>query len=310
MDLKNIQYMFKLEELGNVSAASKQLYISQSTLSLFLKKYEEDLGFPIFQRTKTGLKLTYEGSQYLDTARQMLALEKEMRDRLQDDSNTMSGSIIFALSSQRAPFILPHILPDFCRKYPNVDVEIVEGRTKELEFRLQKGDINLGLLIPPIRTKNLEIEEIMQEEILLAVPQSMELQEVHCRNGKMPWLDLHTLNDATFILHDTNNRLHDFENNLFQQQRFTPYKSLSYRNTDLLAKLASEGMGITFIPDTFVEPSYRLNYYSIGENGCFRPLALAYPALGYQSNAVRKFSEMLKDTLLERQKLLHEQYNR
>ena len=64
MDIKNIRYLFAIEELKSISAAAKRLYISQPTLSQFLKKYEDDLGYPIFIRTKQGLKLTREAVSY------------------------------------------------------------------------------------------------------------------------------------------------------------------------------------------------------------------------------------------------------
>ena len=109
MDIKNIRYLFAIEELKSISAAAKRLYISQPTLSQFLKKYEDDLGYPIFIRTKQGLKLTREGTVFLDTAREILRLERDMRSRLADEAGTVSGSVIFAVSAQRAPLSLIHI---------------------------------------------------------------------------------------------------------------------------------------------------------------------------------------------------------
>lgn len=301
MDLKNIEYLFTLEELGSVSAASKRLYIAQPTLSQFLKKYENDLGYPIFYRTKSGLKVTSEGRLFLDTARQMLSLEQAMRNQLADQSGTMSGTVIFALSPQRAPYVLPHILPEFSRRYSNVTVKIIEGRTKDLEFRIQHGDIHCGILIPPLHTTSIDYEVFMKEEILLGVPKSLDLEPfANHQPGKLPWLDIRQLESHTFLLHDPSNRLRDFSNELFHSYHFEPAHTLEFKNMGLLARLASAGMGIVFLPETFIEPEYDLNYYSIGPEGRFRSLALGYP-VGYRSNAVIKFSEMLKNALCKKQ---------
>lgn len=301
MDIKNIDYLFALEELGSVSAASKRLYIAQPTLSQFLKKYEEYLGYPIFLRTKSGLKLTSEGKLFLDTARQMIALEQEMRNRLSDISDAMSGTVVFALSSQRAPFVLPLVLPEFSRRYPNVTIKIVEGRTKDLEYRLQHGDINCGLLIPPLHNPALDYEVFMKEEILLAAPKNLSLeQHLHYRPGQIPWIDIRDLDAQTFLLHDTSNRLRDFSNELFRSYDFQPSKSMEFKNMVLLSRLASAGMGLVFLPETFIDPSYQLNYYSIGPEGAFRSLALGYPS-GYRPTSVVRFSDMLKDVLLSKQ---------
>lgn len=301
MDLKNIEYLFTLEELGSVSAAAKKLYIAQPTLSQFLKKYENDLGYPIFCRTKSGLKLTQEGQFYLDTARQMLNLEQNMRNRLADQGETLSGTVVFALSSQRAPYVLPHILPEFSRRYPNVTVKIIEGKTKDLEFRIQNGDIHCGILIPPLHTTAIDYEVFMKEEILLGVPKAFNLDALANHTpGKLPWLNMKELASYPFLLHDTSNRLRDFSNELFHSCDFEPAHALEFKSTELIARLASAGMGIAFLAETFIEPEYDLNYYSIGEKGCFRSLALGYP-VGYRSHAVIKFSEMLKHALYKKQ---------
>ena len=93
----------------------------------------------------------------------------------------------------------------------------------------------------------------------------------------------------------------DFAVELFSRYGFKPANQRTYRNLTLIARLASAGLGITFLPETFADPSYRLDYYSIGETGCFRPLALGYPYARYRSNAVTRFAALLKETLLAEQ---------
>lgn len=310
MDIKNINYLFAIEELKSISAASKRLYISQPTLSQFLKKYEDDLGSPIFIRTKQGLKLTGEGRIFLDTARNILELERDMRNRLADMTENLNGTIVFAVSAQRAPFLLPHVLPEFSRRYPQMKVNIVEKRTKDLEYELQKGSIDLGILIPPLTNHALDCEVFMDEEIVLAVPRDMPLTaQIHRQPGRLPWIDPKELADNTFLLYDINNRLYDFANELFSRCQFRPARSLTFQNLTLIARLASAGMGITFLPETFTDPSYQLDYYSIGGEGCSRPLALGYPFSHYRSVGVRQFSMLLKETLLAEQAAFRKRYS-
>lgn len=304
MDIKNIHYLFALEEYGNVSAASGKLYISQPTLSQFLKKYEEYLGYTIFIRTKEGLKLTQEGQIFLDTARRIIKMEQDMQAQLADASNKMTGKITFALSAQRAHSVLPLVLPKFTQQYPNITVEIAEGHTKSLEYQLQKGNISLAFLVPPLNNPALPCETFMREEMFLAVPKGLHPRlEIHQSQGHMPWVELtKPLEDYLFILADPSYRTRDFTNEVFQRYDFVPKRTMTFRNINLLAKLASSGMGLTILPETFIDPGYDLDYYSIGEKGCFRSLALGYPPYGYRSAAVRKFADMLTEELCLRQK--------
>ena len=142
----------------------------------------------------------------------------------------------------------------------------------------------------------------MDEEIVLAAPKGSPLPaEIHRVPGRLPWIDLGELADCPFLLYDINNRLYDFANDLFDSCGFRPTSSRTFRNLTLIARLASEGLGVTFLPETFVDPSYQLDYYSIGEEGCFRPLALGFPSAKYRSAAVARFAELLKETLLAEQ---------
>lgn len=77
---------------------------------------------------------------------------------------------------------------------------------------------------------------------------------------------------------------------------------------ELLSRLASAGMGIAFVPETFTRPEYQLDYYSIGPEGHFRSLAIGY-ANGYRSKAVIKFSEMVKETLCNKQQEFRQAHN-
>lgn len=311
IDMKNIGYLFAIEELGSVSAAARRLFISQPTLSQFLKKYEEELGCPIFIRTSQGLLLTPEGALFLETARSILRLEQDMKNRLSDMSETMTGSVTFAVSAQRAPMLLPTFLPDFCKSYPGIDVKIVEGRTKNLEHELKKGALDLGILIPSPATEIPSMEMVLEEEIVLAVPADLAIHgKIHREPGRLPWIDLCQLADAAFLLCDINNRLYDFANELFRQCHFTPGRTMTFKNLTLIAQLASAGMGVTFLPEGFIRPEYHLKYYSIGPEGCRRTLALGYPTDRYRPGAVEIFSGFVKEALLRQQRDFHETYQK
>lgn len=300
MDLKYIHYLETIAMVKNISAAARQLYISQPTLSQCLKKYEDDLGYPIFARTKQGLRLTREGEIFMDTALKMKNLERSMENQLNDTSHMVSGKVIFGVSAHRAPFLLPSILPEVRRQYPNITVEIVEGRTRELEYDLLVGRIDVGILIPPLQSRDIPHDIFLEEEIFLAVPKAYDTQQfAHMREGNMPWMSLDSLKNYPFLLHDSRNRLFEFTQELFAKESFTPKESSTFRSIATVSSLAAAGMGVTLLPETFVTANDQLDYYSIGPKGYFRPLALGYPPNFYRSHTTRMFSELVVRLLKE-----------
>ena len=309
MELKYIHYLQAIAARKSISAAARVLYVSQPTLSQCLKKYEEELGYPIFSRTKQGLIPTREGQIFLDTATRMQSLERSMRNRLEDESQSISGTVVFGLSSNRAPFLLPLVLPEFHRRYPQIQVRIVEGRTRDLEHALEQGTIDLGFLIPPLRSPEISYEVFGQEELLLAVPRAYQLGELaHRKEGGLPWVALKDLADYPFLLYDTHNRLCDFIQELFLRESFSPGKSLTFHSIATISSLASAGMGVTVLPEMFAASHFQLDYYSIGPEGCCRQLSLGYPPHLYRSRPARLFARILAETLAKERESFRKQY--
>lgn len=308
MDLKYIHYIQAIAKHKNISSAAKELYISQPTLSQCLKKYEEELGYPIFSRTKQGLLLTREGEIFLNTARQMQNLERSMKNQLNDTDASLSGSVVFGLSSRRVPFLLPIVLPAFQKKYPQITVTITEGRTKDLSYSLMQGNVDVGFLIPPLLI-DIPCHIFSKEEIFLAVPKKYHTRHLaHPKADSLPWVHLSDFSQYPFLLYDDSNRLHDFTNELFLQESFHPKETTTFHSVVANIRLAAAGMGITVIPEMLLEPHYELDYYSIGPEGCFRSMALGYPPHLYRSHPTELFSKFLMETIIGHQKTLRAAY--
>lgn len=309
MDLKYVSYIQAIARAGSVTAAARELYMTQPALSMSLKKYEEELGYPIFLRTSRGLTLTREGEIFLDTASRMLGLERAMFSRLSDDSGEMEGHVIFGLSQNRAPWMLPQILPAYHGRYPKVRLELVEGRTKELVHKLERGEIDLGFLIPPLESREIACEQFMKEELLFAVPKAYGITtEGRVSASGLPWLTLEELADYPFLLYHEDNRVQDFVRELFQNSRLYPEQRMIVGGIASLARLASSGMGAAVLPEGFIEPQFELDYFSIGQEGYFRDLALGYPSDTYRSRPVQLFAEMVVEVMQENHRVLQKRY--
>lgn len=88
MNTKPLKYIVVIAEEQNLTKAAKRLFISQSTLSLYLRKLEADLGLSLFERSKNRLVITPAGRLYAETARTLLELETELYKELQRSQNS------------------------------------------------------------------------------------------------------------------------------------------------------------------------------------------------------------------------------
>nr|MCR5371699.1 LysR family transcriptional regulator [Clostridium sp.] len=198
MEYKAFQYVLKIAELGNLTRAANELYVSQPSLSHYIARVEQEVGTPLFQRGVSPMRLTPAGEKYAETARMILALDKRMQQDISDIVNQKTGIIMLGMSHARASFLLPHVMPTFHRKYPGVDIRTTEARSDLLETYLAKGTCDLGVMPLPLSGKNdLESEVLFREELLLV--SGKELPHETDSSGR-EYVDFSVCQDAEFTL--------------------------------------------------------------------------------------------------------------
>ena len=128
---------------GSFSKAAQKLFLTQPALSIAIRKIEEEIGMPLFDRHYKPLRLTAAGEIYVDTAKKVLLLEQEQRQRLNDIKNLVTGSIRLGGTHYLNAYILPEILASFSRKYPGVKLDIMERSAYELSVMLAERQLDL-----------------------------------------------------------------------------------------------------------------------------------------------------------------------
>lgn len=130
MNVKSLKYFITIAEEQNLTKAAKRLFVSQSTLSLFLRKLEEEAGLPLFDRSKNKLTITPAGRLYAETARELLRMEEEMYEKL--NINRKARTLNIGISSLMVMSVFSHTISSFTRQAPNFTVNITEGRAVAL----------------------------------------------------------------------------------------------------------------------------------------------------------------------------------
>ena len=146
MNLKRAHYIEAIYEAGGVTAAAKKLFVSQPSLSQTVRLVERELGIAIFERGVSPPKLTYAGEKYLETARAMTAQEKQLNSILENIRNEEQGCLRLGVSIQRGMQLLPLVLPEFSRRYPDVQLLLEERGSELLEKNVDKGRLDLALV--------------------------------------------------------------------------------------------------------------------------------------------------------------------
>lgn len=145
MNLKQALYLKTIAECGSVTAAAKELGVSQPSLSQMLRHVEDAAELALFDRSVSPFRLTYAGERYLQAARTMLAANEQLENQLREIRCEESGRLRLGISAARGLQVLPLVIPAFSKAYPDVVVELTECGSDLLDAMIQQGKLDLAL---------------------------------------------------------------------------------------------------------------------------------------------------------------------
>lgn len=151
--------LIKIAELGSISKAAAALDYSQPGLSYIMSSFEEELGFKLFVRKRSGIKLTEDGKKVLKYCREMLDAENKINDLIIAKDMMSSGIIkIGAFASALVSFI-PKAVKEFSSRYPNVNIHIEEYQAENMGDDLKTGRIDIAFIASKVTPSADEVLE-------------------------------------------------------------------------------------------------------------------------------------------------------
>ncbi len=171
MDSRELKYIQAVAEYKNMTRAAKELFISQSALSHYVKSVEDRLGVPLFDRSTFPLCPTPAGQSYLESARRILLEEDRFEKELRDITSHMNGKLRIGMALDRVSYMLPRLAPRFAKLYPGIELSVSSGSGQSLLEELRKGDTDLVFLSDGMdfAQQGLRSELLYTEEMVLAV---------------------------------------------------------------------------------------------------------------------------------------------
>ena len=275
MDLNKLNYIIVIAEEKSFSKAAKKLFISQPALSQYVSTIENELNMKIFDRNKYPIKLTVAGEVFIKNAKELLNLKAKMIRDINSSTKVFSGTLKIGISPFRSPYILPNILSQMKKLYPDIKLFIVEKYAKELEKLLEKGDIDIAIMSLPFTSKTLSFKEFCDEETYIITPKT-EYYSNLSENGE---ISLEKLKDEQFILPSKKIKAREKIDLLFYNNHLFPQIFLEAETQETILSFVHVGLGIGFASKMSLNHrdwKKDLNVYSIKEEKIFRKFAVVY----------------------------------
>jgi len=173
--ITQLEYIVAVDTHRNFAKAAAHCFITQPTLSMQIKKLEQQLGVLIFDRSKKPVKPTKVGEKVIAQARNSIHSLARIQEIIQDSKGDIEGGLRIGIIPTLAPYLLPGFVTSMVKNYPKTQLIIEELLSEQILERLNNDLLDIGIMVPPAgnRFKSLPL---FQEEFLLYFSDSHRLQ--------------------------------------------------------------------------------------------------------------------------------------
>lgn len=308
------KYVYEVYKERSFTKAAQNLYISQPSLSARIKKIEEIVGEPLFDRSTTPLQLTEVGKVYIEAAEEITQIEQRVENYINDLAGLKTGNLAVGASTLFAAYVVPSLITQFNQKFPDVHIQLIEGNTAELEEML--GSNALDFVIDNYHYDSIlyNKELYCEENILLAVPKHFAINEElgmyqlsykniknkNYLNQKYPAVPLGRFADLPFIMLTQGNDTRTRGDRLCRNVGFKPNIVLEFNQQSTAYMASSTQLGATFISDILLSqlPAFEnLVYYKLDGEEAKRKVFFYYKTHKYKTRVMEEFIRMMHEQI-------------
>lgn len=303
-DLKAYEYIDAIVRQGSYSKAAKKLFISQPSLSQYIIRLEEELDCEIFLRKTLPIRLTEFGKILYEKLATINLIKKSIKTSVEDIKNLNAGAITVGCLNYHCICIMASLLPIFKEKYPNIEINILEGTLLELERYAVEGKTDFSILIEPLSSPNLNTEILTKEDILIVANEKNRLSKMHpcsADSDSCATVNISDLEDEEFIILQQGKKLRKTFQEISALMKKPPKIILETNDVINSIVLASCGMGIALATDMLLKirtASMPIRYFKLSAPLKERIVVAAYNSSYDLSKASRMFLDVLKEYLL------------
>ena len=262
MTLQQLRYIVAIDDHRHFGKAAEACGLTQSTLSLMVKKLEEELDVRIFDRDAHPVAPTAVGRQVIDRAKVILYNAEQLVEMTRSEKEALSGPLKVALISSVAPTLVPSLFKYIGERYPSIDLQAEEMLSDTVKDKLRKAEVDMGILVGPVREPNLLEIPLYYERFLAYVsPDNPAYAQEEIQSSFLRTQPIWIIRDGLRQLVPQ-----DVKEGSFTYERF-----FEGGRVGILIQIVNENGGITFIPETHA----RMILFS--QQRCIRPVVNPVP---------------------------------
>lgn len=246
MTLQQLEYILAVNQFRHFAKAAEYCRVTQPTLSAMIQKLEEELDTRIFDRNQQPVCPTPVGILIIEQAQKILVQANRIKNIIEEEKHSLTGTFKLGILPTVAPYLLPRFFPQLMKKYPDLDIRVIEMKTNDIKKALQTGEIDAGIVASLAGMEELQQTPLFYEQFFVYVSRkdilfNSEVIRTSDLNGEQLWL----LDEG-----------HCFRDQLmrFCQMKSARASQLAYHlgSMETFMRMVESGKGVTFIPELAV----------------------------------------------------------
>ena len=166
MNLQQLQYIVAVDEHRHFQRAADACFITPATLSMMIKKLEQELNITIFDRAKHPVAPTTIGEQIIEKAKTVLYHVKDLENTVKSNNEEIAGEIRIAIIPTLAPYLSHLFLPSLIKKYPDLNIKLYEWNTDQIIESLNHDRLDIGIAATPLSRAEINETPMFYEKLV------------------------------------------------------------------------------------------------------------------------------------------------
>ena len=244
MSLRKYTAYLRTIETGSITQAANDLGYTQSAVSKMISDLESDWGVTLLTRNHSGIEISSEGIALLPTIREIIKDYEDLTFAVSELHGTQAGTLRIGSFTSLSTSVLPAILKSFHAKYPNIQIQLLNGEYNEISDWLRRGVVDCGFLVTPV-SNEFDMAFLLRDSFVAILPLDHPMAKADC-------FPLAQLPNECFI---NLKEIQDYEINRFlDQSKVAPRVTYDVTSDFALLSMVEAGLGIGIVHDLILQP--------------------------------------------------------
>jgi len=294
MDLHYLKIFDTIAQYESYKKASDILHISQPALSIQIKKLESQIGLKLFDKIGNKVQLNENGIMLHEYTKRIFSIVEELENTISDTQNYIGGTLNIGGSNTPGSYILPEIIGEFKKFYPNTKFNIHIGNTSEISHLISNGTLDIAINGGNcFYSDHIYVEKLFADKlVLVASPQNPYCDQEN--------LSIEDLENMSFVVHKTDSQLYSYYMNFIELLNIPENINMYLGNIDAIKRAVSSNLGISLMP--YVAVKFELQFgllkmLNFSQHQLNYPYSLIYNKNKALSATSKKFIEFVRKNI-------------